>query len=554
MIRLNLSGVWVDLVNPEFEMKWKHPIQNSLKGESSTYSTDLTVPLTKNNKIAFDYKIFGTSTKTNIYLYGTLFVNGMAMRVRCYVREFSSKGITFFLEQFIAGGTSDFLKDTTTIDKLFLSEIQAQTKRDVLIDVATGAMTSSVYGSGDQLPLIFDAISANGRPNVYTDFQLLEILADFYGITLNNAPENYLVFANQWKLKTGIYCRGLFSNLSSGAGLTVMSLISGDDPLFNIYINDLTGRIISAAPFKVNFKISLIEYYGDSGDAGSDMKAIFQLKNVSTLEVINIGEFDYSIGENVVDGSFQSQTIPAGTYILQVSHAYGIHIVGYASQPTIEPFIDYTDLELATPNYSGYADFGALGYYTCWQNLPKVTAKDLIETIALCAAKIVQYTDTSINFIDFADVFGWENAIDVSDKLISWKSKSFTFLQSNNATVTYADGTIIATVKVNDPTLPNTINNVATVNAIRIQDDDGVERITDKVVLSETTTGHFDIIEKLSDIYAPLTEPKLFEAEFKYFAESKQPLLIRQLGGIFLALESIATTKKVITLKLIKIH
>ena len=55
----------------------------------------------------------------------------------------------------------------------------------------------------------------------------------------------------------------------------------------------------------------------------------------------------------------------------------------------------------ATENFSEYADFGIAGYYPCWQNLPPVTAKTLIETVALCAGKMVEYKDNSIDFIDF---------------------------------------------------------------------------------------------------------------------------------------------------------
>ena len=65
MVRLNLQGVWLDLSNFVFEMKWKHPISTSLVGESATYSTDITVPLSPEARALFDYQIFTKSTKTN---------------------------------------------------------------------------------------------------------------------------------------------------------------------------------------------------------------------------------------------------------------------------------------------------------------------------------------------------------------------------------------------------------------------------------------------------------------------------------------------------------
>ena len=214
----------------------------------------------------------------------------------------------------------------------------------------------------------------------------------------------------------------------------------------------------------------------------------------------------------------------------------------------------YTDEELADKSFSDYADFDSAGYYPCWQNLPNVTAKNLIETIALCAGKMVEYLDDAINFIDLDKVFSWENAIDVSDKLISMTSKGFKFLTSNNATVTYSSGKVIASILINDETLPTETNNVATIDAIRIQDDTGTERVKDKIVLQQVPTGHFEIINKLADIYAPTLNPKTFDAEFIYFPDNKKPLLIRQFGGIFIALESVMTTKNTITLKLLKLR
>ena len=134
------------------------------------------------------------------------------------------------------------------------------------------------------------------------------------------------------------------------------------------------------------------------------------------------------------------------------------------------------------------------------------------------------------------------------------KEKSFRFLDSNNATVSYSSGAVIATVLINDETLPIGTNNVAVIDALRIQDDTGEERTTDKVVLQQLPDGHFEIINKLADIYTPVISPKVFEADFIYFADNKKPLLIRQFGGIFIALESVMTTKNTITLKLLKLR
>ena len=101
MVRLNLEGIWIDIGDFDFEMKWKHPINNNLKGESSTYSTDITAPLTENNRKAFDYKVFTSSTKTNRYLYGAMYINGTIMNVRCYIKTFKSDSVVFFVEQFL---------------------------------------------------------------------------------------------------------------------------------------------------------------------------------------------------------------------------------------------------------------------------------------------------------------------------------------------------------------------------------------------------------------------------------------------------------------------
>jgi len=523
MVRLNLEGIWIDLDNQEFELKWKHPIQNSLKGESSTYSTDITAALTENNREASDYKVFSDSAKTNKYLYGALYVNGTSMRVRAYIKEFSPISIKFYLEQFRSGGVSNLLKDTTNICDIYLPEIQNQTKRDILLNIQDGALYNYSFVPGTNVPNIFHGVFANGRPNIYAE-NLIQQLALFYGVTLNNAPTNYLVYSNQWKARTNSLVKVSAQHKSYPGSAS--SIIDMD-----------YQKIVSLTPFKAFVKIDNISILG---------QATFFIENI----LGGVGA-SHELGSMAYNGSslFESKILDPGSYFISVTH--GASVVFDVS---VEAMICYTDLEKATADFSDYADFGMVGLYPCWQNLPKVTAKSIIETIALCSGKMVEYLDNAINFINFADIFDWQNAIDVSDKLIGWKTKSFRFLDSNNATVSYADGKVIATVLINDETLPTGTNNVATIDAIRIQDDNGTDRITDKTVLQQTPDGHFEIINKLSDIYAPIINPKLFEADFIYFPDNKKPLLIRQLGGIFIALESIMTTKNTITLKLLKLR
>ena len=546
MVRLNLEGIWIDLNDQEFELKWKHPIQNSLKGESSTYSTDITAALTKNNRLAFDYKIFTESSKTNKYIYGTLYVNNTSMRVRCYIKEFSLTSVKFYLEQFRSGGVSNLLKDTRFICNIHLDEIQKELKRDVLIDIQTAARINYNYLPGVDLPNIFvggiPPIGFPQRPYIYAE-NLIQELAAFYGVTLNNAPANYYVYANQWKQRTGIlaFAPQVDVYLSTGGtNAHYMDLSLGvTTPAYNIHIEN--AKITSTAPFKIFLKLKK--------HAGSDNSSIFGLKN-SLGVVTEIGRINNWVASDP-DGYFriESQIVPSGEYTLQIFISVSNQI--YISA---EAVVCYTDEELTDENFSDYADFALAGYYPCWQNLPNVTAKDLIETIALCSGKMVEYLDDVINFIDLDKVFSWENAIDVSDKLISMTSKGFKFLTSNNATVSYSSGKVVASVLIDDETLPTETNNVATIDAVRIQDDTGTERVKDKIVLQQLPTGHFEIINKLADIYAPTLNPKTFDAEFIYFPDNKKPLLIRQFGGIFIALESVMTTKNTITLKLLKLR
>ena len=554
MVRLNLEGIWIDLNDQDFELKWKHPIQNSLKGENSTYSTDITCALTGNNRLAFDYKIFTSSSKTNRYLYGVLYVNNTAMRVRCYIKGFSLTSVKFYLEQFRQGAVSNLLKDETNICDLYLTEIQNKSKRDVLYEVTNIPATPKypfAYVPGVDLPDIFTRLSANDRPNIYAT-NLIQELAAFYGVTLNNAPTNYLVYSNQWKCRTGIAAK---ANITTQVFNTIgyNQILHGfSTPQFNLWFELSTVK--SVAPFKVFLKFQNIFYHGVISEITAPLIVDLYLKNTATNEETLIKSIVYTpTSSNWAGVVIESPVVPAGDYILIAKNQSKVTFTCYSDAPTIEAMICYTNTEKATEKFSEYADFGVAGYYPCWQNLPPVTAKTLIETVALCAGKMIEYKDNSIDFIDFDQVFDWANAIDVSDKLISMKEKSFRFLDSNNATVSYSSGAVIATVLINDETLPIGTNNVATIDALRIQDDTGEERTIDKVVLQQLPDGHFEIINKLADIYTPVISPKVFEADFIYFADNKKPLLIRQFGGIFIALESIMTTKNTITLKLLKL-
>lgn len=536
MVRLNLQGVWIDFNDFDIEIKWQHPIKNSLKGDSSTYSTDITAPLSENNRLAFDYKIFTDSTKTNKYLYGYLYINGTAMRVRCYIVSFSSTDVVFYLEQYMKeGGVSKLITDDTdgvNICDIYAPEIRNNLLRDVQIWTFNGQKYYPINHDGiAEIPNIFHGVAVpyideNGtsttRPAIYADERLLPMLAAKYNLELINAPTNYYVYCNQWKVKNGQICEtyeneGFAPYPNSGDGI-------------NLYVNN-DSHIISPAPFSIRIKMSgynnrpalLIK---ESGGEERDIYLKSKTEGRATVYFGNLPAGEWYIPYPVSPDGLKN------TYVMRVNY------------------------ESATPpqsNIDDAVDFGLTGYYCCWQNLPQVSAKELIETIALCAGKLVNYTDTQIIFTDFERVFDWKNAVDVSDKLIKWNTKKFRFLESNNATVSYASGQIIATVKVNDSTLPNEKNDVATIDAIRIQDDTAPERVTDKVVLREKNTGHFEIIKKLAAIYTPCVNARVFEAEFIYFEQTRSPLLVRQLGGVFIAIESIITTKNTVVLTLLKL-
>jgi len=405
MVRLNLEGIWIDLTDQEFELKWKHPIQNSLKGESSTYSTDISASLTENNRIASDYNIFLESVKTNKYIYGALYMNGTMLRVRCYIKEFSPTYIKFYLEQFLSGGVSSMIKDTTNICDLFLPEIQNQTKRDVLLSLTnqTAARSPYLYVPGTTLNDIFNwdvptsYVDSNGtaqiRPNIYADERLLQKLADFYGFTLNNAPENYWVYCNQFKCRTNTLVQVPVKHENHpGSGGDIIDF-GISTPLHNIYI--VNQIITSASPIKLFVKIS---------NTVSTGTFIFYSNNT----VGGVGaQIEFGrISANGTDILFQSDELPAGSYYISVTHN-----VSCSFDIGLEAEICYTAEEKADSTFKDYANFELEGLYPCWQNLPAVTAKQIIETIALCSGKLVSYEDNVVNFIDFDKVFDWQNAI-----------------------------------------------------------------------------------------------------------------------------------------------
>jgi hypothetical protein len=470
------------------------------------------------------------------------------MPVRCYVQQFLNNGIKFFLQEFRSGATSVFLKDTTTLDNIYLPVIQAGTLTDVIMNLSTGVDN---HGAGT-LTDLFTAYTLNGRQNVYAS-GLIAHLATFYGVTLVNDPTNYHVFCNQWKSRSGDEFEFKFISSSSIIFLsTSREIIPIDTLAYNDYINSTGGHISCATKF--NFYAAIQKVQLDiPTPSGTYYDVEFGLEK-TTGEYLFIQNVSVSTVDSADNFALTLDNVPAGSWWLVVSVSnVVVHGRVFVEASTFKVFasINYTDLELVNPDFK-YPDFTG-DEYPCWQNLPKITAKTLFETIAVCAGKMIEYKDDTITFIDFADVFDPASAVDISDKLVSWKTKDFKFLSANNATVNYASGQVIATVIIDDETLPTDTNSVATIDAIRIQDDTATDRVTDKLVLAQTPTGSFEVISQLAELYAPLTSPKLFEAEFIYFADNKRPLLIRQLGGIFIALESIISTKTTITLKLLKI-
>ena len=555
MTRLFIQGVWIDLNDFTFEMKWKHPISTSLIGENSNYSTDIIVPLTSNNRRAFDYNVFGNSSKTNKYIYGTFYANGASYPVRCTIKSFQNNTITFVMEQFLNAGVANMLAYETNICDLYKSKIYNLEILDRFMDIHTGDLIDS-NPTNYTIPLtpnIFSAIATDTIPTRYyirTDNTILNVLADFYGITLVNVPTNYILFPNKWKLQNGLIQRCV--NVPAGGRIKLNTTTYTYNDNFKV---DASGKIVSTVKFR--FFVDFYDMYLDSvlnaawADAGVFYTTRIYLVNATgdkfllyttSLSTTILEDDVHNINDIILDAGEYHIYVEATHHLSLLSEAFVL--VNFAANLVIHEDLDN----------SGSTDFGDDGYYPCWQNMPAITVKKFFETIALCAGMMVTYTENSVIFKNFDEVFDYHNAIDVSSKLISWKEKTFSYLSQRTNTVVYGDGKLVASVRVNDETLPDTSAVVATIDAVRVEDDTAEKRNIENLLIQETTDGHFDIIYKLKDIYAPLVNTRMFEADFLYFKDNRKPLLIRQLGGIFIALESIATTKNTITLKLLKIR
>ena len=283
-------------------------------------------------------------------------------------------------------------------------------------------------------PYIDEEGNADTRANVYADENLLPKIAEWYNFELVNAPNNYYVYCNQWKVKNGHVCE-------TGDGSFIFPQPNSGDGV-NLYVDNLSN-IISVAPFFIRMKVRRNDGLG----VDTYLSKVYAINE-------NGDEFLFSKGGNPIEVSLTAN-LPAGTYHIIARDVNGDEFI---HGDLLNNCVMRVNYEKATPpqsNIDDAVDFGGIGLYSCWQNLPQVSAKELIETIALCAGKLVSYTDTQIIFTDFDKVFNWKNAIDVSDKLIKWNTKKFRFLESNNATVSYASGQTIATVKIDDSTLPN---------------------------------------------------------------------------------------------------
>lgn len=536
MIRLYLEGTYIDLTDLKFEIKWKHPVMTSLIGESTDYSTDIEIDLSKNNRLVTDYKILQDSTKTNKWLYGHLFVNGEQMAVRVYVKSFTKTKIVIFLQKYKTGLT-EFLQDTKILSELFMPEIEAGTKRDVILNMQDGSVPSFILPVAASLPNYF-AVGANewagNRPMVYST-NLIQVLADKYGFAVSNAPTNYRVFANKWKTgKSVIVESNGTKNYTANVVQFNNSTTSGNFRL--------SGNLIySNVKFKLSLRILNFGFqFGDSNShdvsfyiTGSGIETLIHTESGIYPDDSTSVEFTYSglnAGEYNITAKAEGQVlVSSGNCVLQVE-SIGI-----------------------TEGSDEYPDFGLVGHYPCYKNLPDITAKQLFETVACASGRMIEYSENTVKFIDFEDVFGIDNTFDASEFLIEFEEKTFKVLENKKNTVVYASGREIALFYVNDETLSNDENVVADLNCIRVQDDTDEERNTEDLILQEIADGHFDIIEKLPLLYAPLISPKVFKCKFMYFPENRRPLLVRQLNGIFVVLESIITNENTIVLELLKV-
>lgn len=564
MVRIQLEGTFIDIGDFEFELKWKHPITTSLIGQSTDYSTDITIDLTEPNRKASDYKILRQSSKTNKWIYGSMWINGDFMPIRAYVKKFTNTQIVFYLQRFISG-LDNFLKDTRTIDNLFLNAFQNGNQRDHLLSTYDGSAYTPLFNTTPDITGIVGNIFefrkvpyvGGERPALLANQNLITEVASFYEIELIGTPTTYMTFANQWKCRSGI-----MNKITNDINLSCNNIYEDNEITFgssslvkNLYFE---SRIKSVVPFSGMIELSNFKITNNNK---LEIEAQIYLYNASTGDLV-VRKTVRTYTNSNFGVSFSFTTVPSGEYKMMMKAEI---VNGSNTNPngnfkgTINAEItaNFTALEQAAALegkvYTDYPTFDEHGYYPCWQNLPKVTAKKLIETIALAAGKMIEYSSNKITFVDFESVFSPDNAFDASEYLQEWNSKEFKVLENRTNQVVYSSGKRIVYFDVKDETLNTEPYTVADLGCIRIEDDTATDRNTDDIVLSELTDTHFDVITKFPILYAPLVSPVVFEAKFKYFKENRKPLLVRQLNGIFIAMESVITTKDSITLRLLKI-
>lgn len=571
MVRIQLEGTFIDIGDFEFELKWKHPITTSLVGQSTDYSTDITIDLTEPNRKASDYKILRQSSKTNKWIYGLMWINGDFMPIRAYVKKFTNTQIVFYLQRFISG-LDNFLKDTRTIDNLFLNAFQNGDQRDHLLSTYDGSTYTPLLSTIPDITGIVGNIFefrkvpyvGGERPALLANQNLVTEVAAFYGMELIGAPTTYMTFANQWKCRNGMMNKSAGNSISRSINVTGYPPMQEYDAVFsesaikkNLYFES-ENTIISTSSFDLRIKGSYKLY--ESTMNGVYAELYFKLYDIDGI-LIDTKKIDVIFQNNYIDLDLTFVNKIAGSYKIK----YGVNVPFQFTSQQINVWMNYgaeaisnfTALEQAAALegnvYTDYPTFEEHDYYPCWQNLPKVTAKKLIETIALAAGKMIEYSSNKITFVDFESVFSSDNAFDASEYLQEWSSKEFKVLENRTNQVVYASGKRIVYFDVKDETLNTEPYTVADLGCIRIEDDTDTDRNTDDIVLSELTDTHFDVITKFPILYAPLVSPVVFEAKFKYFKENRKPLLVRQLNGIFIAMESVITTKDSITLRLLKI-
>jgi hypothetical protein len=240
MVRIQLEGTFIDIGDFEFELKWKHPITTSLIGQSTDYSTDITIDLTKPNRKASDYRILRQSSKTNKWIYGSMWINGDFMPIRAYVKKFTNMQIVFYLQRFISG-LDVFLKDKTTIDNLYLSQFQSGQYLDRLLYTYDGSAYMPVYSGGVGIISIVGNIFefrkvpyvGGERPALLANQNLITVLANFYGLSVVNKPSTYITFANQWKCRNGMKNNSLTNSIVN----SIPDNPSGQMPEYDITFN-----------------------------------------------------------------------------------------------------------------------------------------------------------------------------------------------------------------------------------------------------------------------------------------------------------------------------